>query len=202
MPRIAGQIDRAKNEAILDAASIVLAEYGAAASVDRISQKAGVSKQTIYNHYGSKAELMRALIERRVDQVSAPFDLPSAEAHPEKTLSAYARAMLESLNSDRAGAVLRLVILSAPAMPELSDAVIKLIMEGSRQKLALFLQHQTQAGVLAIDDADQAAGFFIGMVMTNFQLLTLLGAPPRLAEGEIEQLANEATRRFLRAYAP
>ena len=68
MPRAAGQIDRAKNEAILDAASDVIFERGLGAPLDEVARRAGVSKQTIYNHYGSKGDLVRALIERRIEE--------------------------------------------------------------------------------------------------------------------------------------
>src|SRR6185503_1171575 len=78
MPRLAGQIDVAKNEAILDAALEVLAERGAAASMEEIARRAGVSKQTIYNHYGSKADLVRAMCARRVSEMTAPLEAPGA----------------------------------------------------------------------------------------------------------------------------
>ncbi|MBW8890914.1 MAG: helix-turn-helix transcriptional regulator, partial [Burkholderiales bacterium] len=58
MPRIAGQIDVAKTEAILDAAVEVIGQRGLGAPMEAIAKRAGVSKQTVYNHYGSKAELV------------------------------------------------------------------------------------------------------------------------------------------------
>ena len=63
MARVIGQIDLSKNEAILDAAVDVLGERGITAPMEEIARRAHVSKQTIYNHYGSKAELVRALPE-------------------------------------------------------------------------------------------------------------------------------------------
>ncbi|MET0293380.1 MAG: helix-turn-helix domain-containing protein, partial [Phenylobacterium sp.] len=50
MPRLAGQIDVAKTEAILDAAAEVLAERGFSAPIEEIARRAGVAKQTVYNH--------------------------------------------------------------------------------------------------------------------------------------------------------
>src|ERR1700749_3598230 len=97
MPRLAGQIDRTKNEAILEAASVVLFERGLAAPLDEVARRAGVSKQTIYNHYGSKADLIAALIERRVTQATAPLEAPLAEAFPQQALAGYARALLQTV---------------------------------------------------------------------------------------------------------
>jgi AcrR family transcriptional regulator len=71
MPRVAGQIDRAKTEAILEATAEAIYARGLGVSVDEIARRAGVSKQTIYNHYGSKADLIRALIETRAQTITA-----------------------------------------------------------------------------------------------------------------------------------
>jgi TetR/AcrR family transcriptional regulator, mexJK operon transcriptional repressor len=98
MPRLTGQIDTAKTEAILDAAAEVLAERGLAAPIEEIARRAGVSKQTIYNRYGAKTELVRALVERRVDSITAPLRDPGAEDHPEQTLAAYARTLLQVIS--------------------------------------------------------------------------------------------------------
>ena len=51
MPRIAGQVDEAKTEAILEAASALLAEKGMATSMDAIARRAGVSKQTLCDRF-------------------------------------------------------------------------------------------------------------------------------------------------------
>ena len=86
MPRLAGQIDQAKGQAILDAAIEVLAERGLGASMEEIARRAGVSKQTIYNHYGSKAELIRALVDRRVADITAPLEMPGADELMQRAL--------------------------------------------------------------------------------------------------------------------
>jgi AcrR family transcriptional regulator len=201
MPRVAGQIDRGKNEAILDAASDVIFERGLSAPLDEIARRAGVSKQTIYNHYGSKAELVRALVERRRQSVTAPLEMPGAETHPLGALADYARALLQTVTVDRGVALLRLLIQSAPHSPELSRTVFSRGARGSRVQLAAFLEREARAGRLAVPDAAEAADFFAGMVVSHHQLQGLLGLPPELTPARIERIAEEAARRFLRAYA-
>jgi AcrR family transcriptional regulator len=201
MPRIAGQIDRAKNEAILDATSDVVFERGLAAPLDEIARRAGVSKQTIYNHYGSKAELVRALIERRTQTISAPFEAPGAEARPETTLADYARALLETVANERGIALLRLLIAAAPHDPALAGAVLPRGARGTRLKLTRFLERESLAGRMAVPDPAEAADFFAGMVTSHYQMQGLLGLPAELTEARIERIAREAARRFMRAYA-
>jgi AcrR family transcriptional regulator len=202
MPRVAGQIDRAKNEAILDAASDVIFVRGLSAPLDEIAQRAGVSKQTIYNHYGSKGALMRALIARRTASITAPLEAPCADDFPEATLAAYARALLQTISFDRGLALFRLLVESAPRHPELVREVLPGGARGSRTALAAFLAREDGAGRLAIADAEEAADFFVGMVISHHQLQGLLGLPQDLSRERVERIAGEAARRFLRAYAP
>ena len=65
MPRALGQIDARKSEAIITAAFAVLAERGLSAPLEEVARRANVSKQTVYNHYGSKAQLLQALELKR-----------------------------------------------------------------------------------------------------------------------------------------
>jgi len=201
MPRVAGQIDRAKNEAILDATSDVVFERGLAAPLDEIARRAGVSKQTIYNHYGSKAELVRALIARRVQSVGEPLEVPGAEAFPEAALAAYAGKLLETVSIDRGIALFRLLIAAAPHDPTLAGAVLPDGLRASRQKLAAFLERESLAGRLAIPDPGEAADFFAGMVVSHYQVQGLLGLPQGLTPARIERISREAARRFMAAYA-
>jgi TetR/AcrR family transcriptional regulator, mexJK operon transcriptional repressor len=200
VPRLAGQIDKAKNEAILDAASAVLFERGLAAPLDQIARRAGVSKQTIYNHYGSKAELVRALIERRSRMVNASLEAPLAQAFPEEALAAWARAVLTTVTMERSVSLFRLLIQSVPTMPELARMAFEAAIRSGRVRLAEFLAREARAGRLAIDDATQAASFFAGMVVSHHQIQGLFGIPSDLTPEAIDRIAREAAKRFMRAY--
>jgi AcrR family transcriptional regulator len=201
MPRIAGQIDVAKNEAILDAAVEVLSERGVAASMEEIARRACVSKQTIYNHYGSKAELVRALAERRVHEITAPLEAPDAAEHPAEALAGFARVLLGALLTPRNAAVMRMAMLGSTTTPEIGLAMWEAGPRASRLRLAEFLRLEDAAGRLRVPDALQAAEFFAGMVVGTHQTAALLGVSIPITRTGIEALAGEAAARFLRAYA-
>ncbi|WP_411286901.1 TetR/AcrR family transcriptional regulator [Phenylobacterium sp.] len=201
MPRVAGQIDLSKNEAILDAAVDVLAERGVSAPMEEIARRACVSKQTIYNHYGSKAELVRAVAARRVHEITAPLEAPEAMEHPAEALAAFAREMLGALTRPRAAAFMRMAMLSAADMPEVAQAWYEAGPRASRRKLADFLRMETDAGRLDIADPLEAAEFFAGMAIGSYQTAALLGVVRPLSEARIEAIAAEAAARFMRAYA-
>lgn len=200
MPRIVGQIDAAKSEAILDAASEVLGERGLSAPMGEIARRACVSKQTVYNHYGSKADLIRALVERRVATITAPLREAGAEDRPEETLKAYATTLLTVVNNKNY-ALMRVTIQSAGDMPDLAREVFEAGPKHSRAQLAQFLALETGAGRMKVDNPLQAAEFFGGMVLGHRQTKALLNLAPDLCEAEIEAIATEAVRVFMRGYA-
>lgn len=202
MARLAGQIDVSKNEAILDAAVEVMAERGLGASMEEIARRAGVSKQTIYNHYGSKAELARAMSERRAHEVAEILDAPGAVDQPELALAGYARLLMIAVLNTRGMAVYRMAMLSATDLPDIAKAIYEAGPKASRRRLADFLALENAAGRLDAPDPLEAAEFFAGMVLGRYQTPNLLGIPIQLDEAEIDRVAKEATARFMRAYAP
>jgi len=201
MPRVAGQIDVAKNEAILDAAVAAMADRGLAVSLEEVARRAGVSKQTIYNHYGSKAELLRALMERRVEAITASLDMPGAVDHPEEALAAFARTMLSGLLNPASRAFMRVIVLSAADVPDLARTFYSAGPQGTRARVAQFLERETAAGRLDVPDPLLAADFFSGMVMSRYRFALLLGLDPELTAGDVDRVATEAAARFVRAYA-
>jgi TetR/AcrR family transcriptional repressor of mexJK operon len=54
------EIERTRS-AILNAARQQVAEFGPESSVGKVAERAGVSRITVYNHFGSKAKLLEAL---------------------------------------------------------------------------------------------------------------------------------------------
>jgi AcrR family transcriptional regulator len=202
MPRLAGQIDLSKNEAILDAAVEVLTERGVSAPMEEIARRAQVSKQTIYNHYGSKAELVQALCERRVHEITAPLEAAGALENPAEALAEFARILLSALLTPRYLTILRTAMANQASMPDVAVALYEAGPRASRRRLAEFLQLETEAGRLACPDPQEAAEFFAGMVVSSRQTAYLLGAPLDLTEAQIDRIATEAAARFMRAYAP
>lgn len=202
MARVIGQIDVSKNEAILDAAIEVMAERGLGASMEEIARRACVSKQTIYNHYGSKAELARAMSERRAHEIVEVLAAPGAVERPEEALAAYARLLLNAVLNTRGMAIYRMAMLAATTMPEVARAIYEAGPKASRRSLADFLRLENAAGRLDCPDPLQAAEFFGGMVLGRYQSAALLGVEIRLTDAEIDGVAQEAAARFMRAYAP
>ena len=197
MPRIVGQIDEKKSEAILEAAMALFAEKGGAASMEQIARRAGVSKQTLSHRYASKEEIGRAMAERRSDAITAPL---RTGGEPVEVLTALAQAMLDKLCTADGRAAMRGVALISPQAPDLAQAVYHAGPGESLRRLSLWLAEQDARGALCVPDPTAAAEMFTGMTMGHGYLRGILGVD----EPEIDQggRARETAERFIRAFSP
>ena len=198
MPRALGQIDEQKSEDILRAAIDLFAQKGPKASMAEIARQAGVSKQTLYNRYPSKSDLARALLTMRSMAITAPLE---DDADAVAALTAVAEALLDRINRPQSTDHLRALALVSREDGELATAVYEAGPGRSLDRIADWLKIQNTRGVLTIDDADEAAEVFIGMVQGHAHLRLVLNMPP-LAGRDVKSHAREAAQRFVRAYAP
>ena len=197
MPRALGQIDTRKQLAILDAAAEVLAERGFNASIEEVARRAGVSKQTIYNHYHSKTELVRVLVERRRNELTATLDDAPPDQSVEITLARYATGILEAMLSPSALQMLRMAITGSTEMPELGRAIYEAGIGAASRRLADYLSSRTE---LDIENPKRAADVFVGMATGRLQTRLLMGVESGFEPGQVPARAAEAAQRFVRAY--
>lgn len=200
MPRACGQIDERKVAAVLDAAGELFSERGLAVSIEEIARRAGVSRQTVYNRFGSKLEIARAIAAQRAEAMAAPLDANVGD--PMTALTAFARNLLEKVACPRHVEMLRATMLAGAEAPDLGRAVYDAGPAESKRRLAAYLAAETAAGRLAVDDPAQAAGMFMGMVMAQRVTRGLLGLPLVEPGEDLDATARECAGRVIRAYAP
>ena len=201
MPRIAGQIDRHKSEAILDAAIQAFSTHGFGVSLDEVAKKAGVSKQTIYNHFGSKEALISALVRQRRDMAVAPITTPDPSSDLEDTLTQLTMSLAAQHGHKGHQNFMRLAIGAAPERPELARIIWENGAAAGRITIAAYLHRVDQEGLLKIDDAEQAAEFFQGLTMGHFQTRGLLGLSFEYDSVGLERRSREIALRFIKAYS-
>jgi TetR/AcrR family transcriptional repressor of mexJK operon len=189
-----------KHDAILDAAKRVFLRAGYSASMDLVAAEAGVSKQTVYNHFGSKEGLFRAI----VDHVSGELldvlvERDGARADPAATLEAIARRFLKLLLTPSYLALHRMLVAEAPRFPDLAREIYVGGPARAANELALYLADESTKGTLAVTDPALAAEQFFGALCGHLQLRALLSPRDAPHETEIERAIAHAVRGFLRA---
>ncbi|PRY59854.1 TetR/AcrR family transcriptional regulator [Glycomyces artemisiae] len=189
----------AKRAAVLDAAeALFVAEGYEVASVDAIAARAGVSKRTVYDHFGDKQHLFAAVLDRSgetlIATIRAAIDEElTADRDVREALLAFARRIATETFPMSAYAVFRRLNAQAPlALPsgktwrEEREAMLE-------ERFARFADD----GELRITDPHRAVQHFVALT-----LRLALDAIDQGADDTAEVLAiiTDGVDAFLRAY--
>jgi len=193
-----------KRQTIIDAASEAFLENGYQnTSMETISNKAGVAKQTLYNYFGNKDALFIAVVDQKCDYrdnaTMRSSDIKSENV--EEVLKKYAQSKLADLVSPENTAMFRMMISEAIHFPNLGEMFFKAGLEKDRLLLVDFLTLQNQAGNLVVDDPEQAALFFQGALNAYFRpKFIMTGETP--SKEAIQQYIDYCIEKFLLLYRP
>jgi TetR/AcrR family transcriptional regulator, mexJK operon transcriptional repressor len=196
----------AKRRVIAKAATAVFLRDGyAAASMDEITAAAGVSKQTVYNHFGSKEQLFLAVIQQAISGVLDEFLAALATSFPssqdlEGDLVRLGHILLTRVLDRELMAVRRLVIAEVGRFPQLGRAWYESGPGALAAALAQSLRRLAERGELRIEDPTAAASDFNWLVVSKPQNMMLFGVIDGFTAAEIDQLVTSAVRVFLTAY--
>src|SRR5436190_12912223 len=172
-----------------------------AVSMDAIAREAGVSKATVYAHFGSKEDLFGAVVADVAEQHFAGFTALELDPRDiEASLTTIARRFLDLVLSPEAIAVNRIIIGEVTRFPALSEVFWQAGPERNRAQIEGFLRRAAAAGSLAIDDIRLAAGQFISLVRGEIHLRHLFGVGNREDPAALAGAAAQAVATFLRAF--
>lgn len=195
-----------KRRAIFDAAEAVFLRDGfARASMDEVAQLSGVSKQTIYNHFGSKEDLFIALVSWMSASAGEtvrpePLKLPEG-SDLAGYLEEYAVRQLTVVLDPRLLRLRRLVIGEAPRFPQLARALWENGPVRAINALAELFSQLSDAGILHATDAGVAAETYNWLVMSAPLNQAMLMGDDAIPDAKaLRRHAREAVRVFLAAY--
>jgi AcrR family transcriptional regulator len=196
-----------KRRAIIEAATEAFLSYGyRGTSMDAVAAAAGVSKQTVYQHFGDKQRLFRELIAATVRTASDPvYDEVRRLADSgrlEDDLRDLARRLLTLVVRPTMMRLRRLVIAEARQFPDLGRVFYDLGPGRTIAALADTFAELTRQGRLHAPDAILAATQFNWLIMSApLNQAMLLGHDDTPTTREINRWADAGVRTFLAAYA-
>ena len=191
---------RARIAKILEAATDLFLMVGyEQTSIDTILMQSGGSKSTLYAYFPTKEDLFRAVIDSVVDNrdLGAGLDV---RLNARVVLTEFAINRQRVVLSPRHRAVLGLVIAERDRFPDLAQIYFERGPQRSGRQLVTYLEALRNREILAVDDAEEAAEFFIGMLFQRWlkQLLYMSQSPP--SEEAMRARAERVVARFWAAY--
>jgi len=189
-------------ERVLRAATAAFMTDGYRSSIERIAQRAGVAKQTVYSHFPSKdhlfEEVAREMAKRVLVELEPQGRGEKADEEPRAALLRFALAYRERVLSDEGIAMFRTLVAEIPRFRTLARAIYQGGPGETAARLADYLGKAMAAGRLRRDDPQFAAELFMSMLVGLDRIKRLYGV------ARFEADARRAARivdRFLAAYA-
>ena len=179
---------------LLDAAIRVFGETGyRGATTRRIAQVADVNEVTLFRHFGSKEELLRAALEQ-VSTKEEAVSLPAEPVNPERELTKWARAQHRHLM--RLAPVIRTCMGESEEHPEMAKCAQNGPIRVASELRAYLTKLQKRAMADAHLDVGAATGMLIGTLFNDAIGRSVM---PEVFTHSAEQAPARYVKLFLRA---
>lgn len=194
------QADLAKREAIIIAAMRHFFASGfAATSIEQVAADAGVSKVTVYSHFGDKQALFVAAVENQCRQISSELSIEPATAGTlRERLTMIGEAIVAFLSRPEVMQFDRRIAAETEHDPQLGLTFLAAGPHRLRKNLAEQLCAMNAAGEVRLLDFDLAAEQFVSMCKGMGDLERLFGYRPDPARDR--ERIEGAVEVFCRAY--
>ncbi|MCA9720130.1 MAG: TetR/AcrR family transcriptional regulator [Myxococcales bacterium] len=190
-----------KRAAILRAATTAFRDEGyESTSMDRIAALAGVSKRTVYNHFGGKEALLGAVFEHHLARLASRARVDWEPARPlTAQLRAFARAKLATLEDPVWTGLLRVALGVFMHHP---DLVRETALRASRSDDALvsWLRAASAAGRVRVDDRERAAAQFWALIKGELFWPVIFGVREPPTPAQRDAVIDGAIELFLERY--
>ncbi|MFC3229641.1 TetR/AcrR family transcriptional regulator [Marinibaculum pumilum] len=192
---------------ILDAARSLFLQAGYdGVNLERIAAAAGLSRQTLYNRFGSKEALFRAMLARHwalltdTPLVQSPRDIVG-DRPPDAVLADLSRTILEFIDERRQVDFTRLVIAESRHLPWIAEEFYRLGKAPLMQALAACLDEMHRRRQIDCPDPGFAAHQFLGLLQefVFWPKVMAIGAGTARLPGP-ERAVAESVRMFLCRY--
>jgi AcrR family transcriptional regulator len=194
--------NQALGQTIVDAAYELFVEYGfQATTLDKVAQRAKVSKLSIYRHFENKEALFSAAIAARCHQFAPQVLFEGVDGSAEDQLMAVGSSLLRTLLSPDVRRVEAMIMADNPNQKSLS----KLHYEaGPAQvicQIEALLRQLHAKGLLNVPDPLRSARLFAALLKGSDLLIIARFDKARVEdESEIESYCRSAVAMFISAH--
>lgn len=172
----------------------LLAEKGyGSASMLSIAKRAKCSNETLYNWYGDKVGLIRALVTRNAEQARALLDEAlDADGSALEVLDQFGPVLLGILLGEKAIALNRAA--AADASGELGAELAASGRGVIAPRLGNLLERAIASGEIPTSDVQSAVDLYLGVLIGDLQIRRVIGALPHPNDAEITHRNQRAIR--------
>jgi AcrR family transcriptional regulator len=190
--------DDETRQIVYEAARHQFTETGyAATGMETVARRAGVSTKTLYRLVPNKPALFEGMVTDRLERFLSEVNLRATD-HAEIDEALYeALLACADLALDKEVIALQRMVLQETGKADLARTFYRNGMARNVAALADWLGKQQKRGLIALDDAEEAAGILLGMVVFAPQRAAVFGGLPLPSKPRIEQRVRRCVALFL-----
>jgi AcrR family transcriptional regulator len=194
----------ARRQAMMLAATDLFCTKGyGATSLSEVVKLSGGSLSTLYDLFGNKAGLFRAIIEDRCKSITELFQRDDINEMPiDEALGTFASTLIYHTMDNDTMAALRTILAESIQFPELGHLFYESGPAPSKAAVANYLAEQAKRGRLSVEDPRRAAEDFCALVCGEAKMRGMCGLPTLLPGVDGKEQVRHAVSVFLRAYGP
>jgi AcrR family transcriptional regulator len=166
------------------ALELLVADGYRALTMEKVRERSGVGKATLYRRHGSKQELVRAVVAHLHQDLSAPDDTGSLQGD----FAAVARTALANAPSTRFATLMPRLLAEVAHIPELQEIFYEALVQPRRDTLEAILRRAIERGEIRADtDVELAIDVLAGpmiykLIITGGDLEQIAAMPARVLE--------------------
>lgn len=202
--RMAGGRGRTKSDAkraaiLRGAKAVFLASGFGGANMDEVAARAGVSKMTVYRHFGSKEDLFAGVITELGNMIVAEDLEHIFVERPEEALRRFARKMIDIVFEPETIELHRIVVAECYRFPKLGHFFYASGPQVCIDVLARYLKRNRNNPHFSVIDPVRTAEEFLELLRGYAHLRVMLKISKAPSPREIETRIEGAVRHVLHA---
>jgi len=198
--RIPSRKDRKRAEIVAIAGDLFFKEGYAGTSMSQIAAAVGGSKQTLYNHFQSKEELLLAVVRDVVEMNPTEYDLDGPSSDFPAWLTRFGCATMQGLTTYKYISLQRLAAAEALRFPEVGRIFDEIGVEPFYTTMMAKFVEAMDAGILRRTDPRVAVEQFMEMSAGWLLRRAVWNIRPAPTRAEIEKNVSDAVSVFMNGY--
>jgi AcrR family transcriptional regulator len=193
-----------KQQLIAAAACKLFLEHGyEVTSMDAVAAEAGVSKRTVYSHFGSKEQLFVEVMHEMCDAAGeGAIDGINTDLEPAAFLETLTRFVMAKVSDPGVQSVMRTIISESQSFPDMGQRFWAIGPSRSRDALTAYLAARHADGTLHVPDPRLSASQFQAMIAGPQFMPMLFTGSPEFTPDEVDRMTRSGIAMFLAAHQP
>lgn len=194
--------DLGKRAAILEAAKQLFTRHGFdGVSMDQIAAEAGVSKLTVYSHFGDKESLFSAAIRSKCEeQMPSELFVGELDGDLRTQLTAIARAFFALATSEESLQMHRMMMNQTAGDRHVRELFWQAGPQRVKDTFGAFLESHVAHGDLDISEVPRASAQFFCLLKGELHMQMMCGLCGPQPATDVEAHLDATVDLFLRAY--